>query len=266
LEYTAFWTTVFAYAVATALALGGLIFNRERWLTAAGVVCGAGLLAHLVAVGARIAYTDHLPVAGRYENVLTGAAVVVLFSLVTVLRRRGLAPMLVFVAPFALLMLGYALLEQPSYTTMSLVLDNLWMFVHIFFAWLAYGAYSVAAALGVVYLLRSREAPRDLPPLLQRLPEPPVLRPRRDDHDGGHLGSGSLGELLELGSRGDLEPPLGAALRTVDPPAGGAALAGPADGVARRRRSADRAVRLLGHQPVRRDESLARRPPTQGAG
>jgi cytochrome c-type biogenesis protein CcsB len=175
LEYTAFWTTVFAYAVATALALGGLIFNRERWLTAAGVVCGAGLLAHLVAVGARIAYTDHLPVAGRYENVLTGAAVVVLFSLVTVLRRRGLAPMLVFVAPFALLMLGYALLEQPSYTTMSLVLDNLWMFVHIFFAWLAYGAYSVAAALGVVYLLRSREAPRDLPPLLQRLPEPPVL-------------------------------------------------------------------------------------------
>jgi cytochrome c-type biogenesis protein CcsB len=175
LEYAAFWTTVFAYAVATALALGGLVFNRERWLTAAGIVCGAGLLAHLVTVGARIAYTEHLPVASRYENVLTGSAVVVLFSVVTLLRRRGLAPMLVFVAPFALLMLGYALLEQPRYTTMSLVLDNLWMFVHIFFAWLAYGAYSVAAALGVVYLLRSREAPEGLPPLLQRLPQAPVL-------------------------------------------------------------------------------------------
>jgi ABC-type transport system involved in cytochrome c biogenesis permease subunit len=174
-EYAAFWTTVFAYALGTALALGGLIFNRERWLAAAGVACSVGILAHLVAVGARIEHTGHLPVASRYENVLTGGAVVMLFSLVTILRRRALAPMLVFVAPFALLMLGYALLKQPRFTTMSLVLDNLWMFVHIFFAWLAYGAYSVAAGLGVVHLLRSREAPGGLPPLLERLPEPPVL-------------------------------------------------------------------------------------------
>jgi cytochrome c-type biogenesis protein CcsB len=174
-EYAAFWITVFAYALGTALALCGLIFNRERWLDAAGVVCGIGLFAHLVAVGARIEHTGHIPVASRYENVLTGAAVVMLFSLVTVLRRRSLTPMLVFVAPFALLMLGYALLEQPRFTTMSLVLDNLWMFIHIFFAWLAYGAYSMAAALGVVYLLRSRRAPQDLSPMLRRLPEPPVL-------------------------------------------------------------------------------------------
>jgi cytochrome c-type biogenesis protein CcsB len=174
-EYAAFWTTVFAYMLGTALALSGLIFNRERLATAAGAACAAGLLAHLVAIGARIEYTGHLPVASRYENVLTGAAVVMLFSLVTVIRRRGLKPMLVFVAPFALLMLGYALLKQPRFTTMSLVLDNLWMFVHIFFAWLAYGAYSVAAGLGVVYLMRSRSAPEDLPPLLQRLPDPPVL-------------------------------------------------------------------------------------------
>ncbi len=174
-EYAAFWFTVFAYALASALALGGLIFNRERWFSAAGAVCGCGLLAHLVAIGARIEHTGHLPVASRYENVLTGAAVVVLFSLASILKRRGLKPMLVFVAPFALLMLGYALLKQPRFTTMSLVLDNLWMFVHIFFAWLAYGAYSVAAALGVVYLLRSRVAPQGLPRVLQHLPEPPVL-------------------------------------------------------------------------------------------
>jgi len=174
-EYAAFWTTVFAYALGTALSLSGIVFNRERWLTAAGAVCTGGLFAHLVAIGARIDYTGHLPVASRYENVLTGSAVVMLFSLITILRRRSLKPMVVFVAPFALLMLGYALLEQPRYTTMSLVLDNLWMFIHIFFAWLAYGAYSVAAALGVVYLLRSRANAENLPPLLQRLPEPPVL-------------------------------------------------------------------------------------------
>jgi len=174
-EFATFWTTVFAYALGTALALGGLVFDRERWLTGAGIVCAAGLLAHFVAIGARIDYTGHLPVASRYENVLTGSAVVMCFSLVTILSRRNLKPMLVFVAPFALLMLGYALLKQPRYTTMSLVLDNLWMFIHIFFAWIAYGAYSVAAALGVVYLLRSRADAGTASHLIQRLPEPPIL-------------------------------------------------------------------------------------------
>ena len=38
-EYAAFWTTVFAYALGTALSLSGIVFNRERWLTAAGAVC-----------------------------------------------------------------------------------------------------------------------------------------------------------------------------------------------------------------------------------
>jgi cytochrome c-type biogenesis protein CcsB len=169
-----------AYALGAALALAGLVFQRERPITAGGIACVGGLLVHLVAIGARIQHTGHLPVASRYENILTGAAVVMLFSLLAILRRRSLKPLLIFAAPFSLLMMGYALLNQPRFTTMSLVLDNLWMFVHVFFAWLAYGAYAVAAAIGVLYLLRSRkrfhDTPQDqLPPPFQRVPDPPVL-------------------------------------------------------------------------------------------
>jgi cytochrome c-type biogenesis protein CcsB len=179
-EYATFWIAVFAYMVGAALALTGLVFNRERLLSAAAFACGGGLLFHCIAIGARIEHTGHLPVASRYENVLTGAAVVMLFSVGTIVRRASLKPLLVFAAPFALLMLGYALLSQPRFTTMSLVLDNLWMFVHIFFAWLAYGAYSVAAAIGVLYLLRIRRASPQasqgpIPSLLERLPDSPVL-------------------------------------------------------------------------------------------
>ncbi len=180
LEYTTFWITVFAYALGSVLALKGLVFKRERLVTAAAVLCTGGLLVHCVAIGARIVYTGHLPVASRYENILTGAAVVMLFNMLAILRRRSLMPLLVFVAPFTLLMLGYGLLNQPRFTTMSLVLDNLWMFVHIFFAWLAYGAYSVAAGVGTLYLLRGRKGLRELqreqlPPLMARLPDLPVL-------------------------------------------------------------------------------------------
>jgi cytochrome c-type biogenesis protein CcsB len=179
-EYASFWITVFVYMAGAALALTGLIFQRERLMNAAQNACVGGLLVHCVAIGARIAHTGHIPVASRYENILTGAAVVMLFNLVAIFRRRGLKPLLVFTAPFVLLMLGYALLNQPHFTTMSPVLDNLWMFVHVFFAWLAYGSYSVAAAVGVLYLLRGRKRfeqapPEQIPALLRRAPEPPVL-------------------------------------------------------------------------------------------
>jgi cytochrome c-type biogenesis protein CcsB len=180
IEFTTFWITVFAYALGASLALVGLVFRRDAIVTAAGIACTAGLVIHCVAIGARIAHTGHIPVASRYENVLTGAAVVMLFNLLAIMRRRSLKPQLVFVAPFVLLMMGYALLNQPRFTTMSPVLDNLWMFVHVLFAWLAYGAYSVAAAVGVLYLLRDRKRYRDLPeealpPSVARMPSPLVL-------------------------------------------------------------------------------------------
>ncbi len=180
LEYTTFWMTVAAYTLGAGLALWGIVFRKDRPLALATFVCGIGLLTNCVAIGARISFTGHLPVASRYENILLGTAVVMFFSVLSLVKRPSLRPILVFTSPFALLMLGYALLNQPRYTTMSLVLDNLWMFVHIFFAWLGYGAYSLAAAIGVLYLLRARktfeELPEEeLPALFARLPSMPVL-------------------------------------------------------------------------------------------
>jgi cytochrome c-type biogenesis protein CcsB len=179
-EYASFWATVFVYMAGGALAVTGLVFHRERFIDFAVATCGAGLLIHLVAIGARIAHTGHIPVASRYENILTGAAVVMLFNLLAILARRNLKPLLIFAAPFTLLMLGYALLNQPRFTTMSPVLDNLWMFVHVFFAWLAYGSYSVAAAVGLLYLLRARRrfesmSPAEIPGVIGRVPAPPLL-------------------------------------------------------------------------------------------
>ncbi len=180
LEYTTFWITVGAYSLGAALALWGIVFRRDQPLAVATFVCGAGLLSNCIAIGARIAFTGHLPVASRYENVLFGTAVVMLFSVASLVKRPSLRPILVFTAPFALLMLGYALLNQPRYTTMSLVLDNLWMFVHVFFAWLSYGAYSLAAAVGVLYLLRARKSleglpEEQIPTIFARLPSMLVL-------------------------------------------------------------------------------------------
>jgi ABC-type uncharacterized transport system permease subunit len=260
-EYTTFWITVFAYALGSVLALTGLVFKRERLVTAAAVLCTGGLVVHCVAIGARIVHTGHLPVASRYENILTGAAVVMLFNMVAILRRRSLMPQLVFVAPFTLLMLGYGLLNQPRFTTMSLVLDNLWMFVHILFAWLAYGAYSVAAGVGTLYLLRGRKGLRELPreqlsPLMARMPDLPVL----DDLMLRFIIFGFVAHVVML------EPHLRVAVRPLDPPEADAKVAGKPHGLAGRRHPGDGAFCLLGHESCRGYEALSGRPQAQDPG
>lgn len=177
-EFAAFWIAAGLYLLASGLALLGLVFHKERLLSGAVITCWVAFASHAVAIGARILYTRHIPVASLYENILTGAAVVILFCLMTILKRPSLQSILVFGAPFTLLMMGYSLLSQPSYTTMSLVLDNLWMFVHIFFAWLAYGSYSAATGLSMVLLLRGRyedRSPSEIPAIYRRVPETPLL-------------------------------------------------------------------------------------------
>jgi ABC-type transport system involved in cytochrome c biogenesis permease subunit len=52
--------------------------------------------------------------------------------------------------------------------------------VHIFFAWLAYGAYSVAASLGVIHLLvgaRDKNGPKTerFSSLFEKIPDQPIL-------------------------------------------------------------------------------------------
>ena len=67
-EFVAFWTTVFAYMAGAGAALAGLVFRRERPMTAGIAACALGLASHLVAVGARIAFTGHLLSAGRTKS------------------------------------------------------------------------------------------------------------------------------------------------------------------------------------------------------
>lgn len=174
-EIVLFWITVALYAVGFALFLLGLVFRKDRSIPFAtgAVLSGAGT--HLATIMARGLTTGRIPVVGHYENALLGAWVVIVFSFLILLWRRTLALLLVGSAPFALLMLGYGFLSHPEIEPTSLVLDNLWIIVHIFFAWLAYGSYAVATALAVVYLLRARYREPDIPGVYRRLPDSEVI-------------------------------------------------------------------------------------------
>ena len=66
LEYVTFWITVFAYALGSAIALTGLVFKREQFLAAATFACTSGLVAHLVAIGARVVHTARFELTAQF--------------------------------------------------------------------------------------------------------------------------------------------------------------------------------------------------------
>lgn len=104
----------------------------------------------------RWAATGHPPIIGDYENALAASYVIVGLLLGLQLRFPRLRLMGAAVVPFSLLMLGYGALRSPALQPMTPVFRSPWLYMHIGFAWLAYGSYVVAAGLAFLFLLRTK--------------------------------------------------------------------------------------------------------------
>lgn len=154
-----FWATLVLYALTVAAQIYGQTFRQERWVRWALWGVGAGFVLHTVLVVWRWVETGHVPTIGNFENALMGGWFIVGMTL-WVGRRH---PLLAAGAlPFALVILGGGALSDTSAQPMVAALQSFWLYIHIFFAWLAYGAYTVACGAGIVYLSRSRKsAPPD---------------------------------------------------------------------------------------------------------
>lgn len=151
-----FWATLVIYALVVAAQIYGRVFAKQRWVRAALVGVIVGLTLHTLLVVWRWVETGHIPTIGNFENGLVGAWFIVAMTLWAAWRERY--PLLAAGAlPFALVILGGGALSDTSAQPMVAALRSFWLYIHIFFAWLAYGAYTVACGAGIVYLVRSRK-------------------------------------------------------------------------------------------------------------
>ena len=150
-----FWLTTVAYAVAVALQIFALVFDRPRWVSVSRRIVAGALAGHTLLVAWRWIATGHVPTIGNFENALVGAWFIVVMTVWAGWRERF--PLLAACSlPFALLILGGGALSDTSPQPMVASLQSFWLYIHIFFAWLAYGAYTVACGAGVNYLVKSR--------------------------------------------------------------------------------------------------------------
>lgn len=179
LETILFWPAVVAYAIATGGLVYSVVFGNPRWFPRMTGLATGGFLLHAGAIAARYAATGHLPWAGDYENGLFGGFFIVAFTLVVAWRHRELQIVAVATLPLAFLLMGYGAMREPALTPMAASLKSFWLYVHVFFAWLAFGAYALAMAGGVVYQLKRRDGERaERNPVYERFPSLEVLDER----------------------------------------------------------------------------------------
>lgn len=144
------------YALACAGYVYAFVFKNERILGRLIWLVAAGFFFHCATMLAVYAETGHLPWAGDYESALMGGWFIVLFTLIVAFQRRELSMLALATVPVTLLMMGYGMMNKKELGPMAASLKTVWLYIHVYFAWLAYGAYMLAMAAGVMYLLKQR--------------------------------------------------------------------------------------------------------------
>ena len=176
MEAIFFWIAVWLYGMSFIAYLYGLVFRRESWIRYGWYLAMAGFVPQSISIGIRWGITGHPPVMRAYENsMLSGWIIIVLFFLV---RRwhRNVEVIGVAVMPVILLMLGNGVMTKPYLEPMSPPFKSNWLWLHVFFAWIAYGAFCIAAGFGLMYLIKRRvDAKKGGADFFERLPALPVM-------------------------------------------------------------------------------------------
>lgn len=173
-----FWLTLGVYALASGGYIYAFIFKNERVLNRLWVVVLTGLILHSSAIAARYDAQGSLPWAGNYENGLMGGWFIIAFTLYVILRQKTLQGIALATVPFTLILMGYGVTQNPVLSPKVASLQTIWLYIHVYFAWLAFGSFTLAMGTGILYLFKHRDesSGRNTPfyqkfPTLQRLDE-----------------------------------------------------------------------------------------------
>ena len=170
------WAAVWMYGISFIIMLYSTVFKKEKWINIGFILVALGLILQSVSIGIRWSATGHPPVMKDFENSMLGSWFIVVLYLVIRFWQKRMEIIGVFVLPIVFMMIGNAVLGNPIHQPLSPPYKSNWLWLHVFFAWVAYGAFSVSAAMGFMYLIKERNSHKNkITFLSQRLPELPIM-------------------------------------------------------------------------------------------
>lgn len=156
IEQIFFWIALVLYAVTTGGYVYALVFKNSRILPVFSWVIATGFICQTIAIWGRFDATGHLPWSGDYETSLAGSWLIILFALIVTKLRPELRLMGLAVLPFVVLLMGFGAMRSPTLIPLNATLKTIWLYIHVYFALISFGAYTLAMATGALYLLKIR--------------------------------------------------------------------------------------------------------------
>ncbi len=161
LEVLFLWSTIIIYAATTIFYWISLAFSQTHLAKLSRYLFLVGFLAHSITNLIRWLASGHFPVIDPYENALLGTWFVALIFFIISKLNPPLHLLGAGVLPFALIVLGIGIVIFSPYQPLTPTFKSIWLWIHVLFAWLAYGSLSIATAFAIFYLIK---AGRDYPP------------------------------------------------------------------------------------------------------
>ena len=147
-----------------ALTGGGFIysfvFKNPRVIQKLTYLVAVAFVTMTITIGCRFVATGHLPWSGDYESALMGGWIIIAATLYVGWRNKAMQGLSAATVPLVLIMMGFGYMRNPVLTPMAASLKTVWLYIHVYFAQLAFGSYALAMATGVLYLLKSKDALR----------------------------------------------------------------------------------------------------------
>lgn len=177
--------TTFAYLFAALLYVGIFVFKTDRFGIFATVCTALGLIVQTAGLGLRWYESyemgiGHAPLTNMYESVVFFAWTIIFLYLVIEwkFKTRVIGA---FTVPFAVFAMAYASLSTEISTTISPLVPALqsnWLIAHVVTCFISYAAFTLAAGLATMYLLRTSLGtgnPKSATSLFATLPAPNIL-------------------------------------------------------------------------------------------
>jgi cytochrome c-type biogenesis protein CcsB len=168
IEVILFWITLFAYVAAFCVLLLAFISRKEKLLKKCVSLLWLIFLLHTAVGILHWIGSKHPPVTDNFELNLTGTWFAVLILLIFIRLKKAEIIYALVLLPMVFILMGYGYLSGIKLDPMGSAFQSPWLVVHVIFAWLAFGFYTLATGAAIFLLWREKKPSLKL---FEKLPE-----------------------------------------------------------------------------------------------
>ncbi len=150
-----FWASMFAYFFSFLFYLTETVFKKDKSAKRAWSCFIAAVILQTLTIGWRWYLSGRVPVMVSYEHYQIGSWFIGVCMLAGGLLYGGMRNLAMFASVAVLFMLGVGVGTESEMIPLSPPYKSNWLFIHIGFAWFAWGCFVIATIMAVVYIIKT---------------------------------------------------------------------------------------------------------------